>query len=125
MACTILIVDDSKFSRGRIRSALQPMVCTLLEAADGQEALNYVEAHSLDLIITDLLMPHLDGFGLLRGLRDQGVTVPVIVASADVQSSSRRLCEELGVSLFLEKPFAPQNLLSAVQSVLSPALLVS
>jgi CheY-like chemotaxis protein len=124
MPLTILVVDDSKFSRGRILSALQSLGHIMIEAADGQEALNLIEAHAPDLIITDLLMPNVDGFGLLRGLRDRKILLPVLVVSADIQSSSRQMCEELGVLAFLNKPFAPQDLVAKTQAALWGAILV-
>lgn len=115
---TILIVDDSAFSRGRVVAALAPLGCQIVQAADGQEGLAACEAHAPDLIITDLLMPTLDGFGLLRILRERGVQTPVIVISADIQESSQRFCREQGVTTFLNKPFQPQDLASKVQSLL-------
>jgi CheY-like chemotaxis protein len=124
MPFTILVVDDSKFSRGRILAALQSLGHVVVEAADGQEALDLVETLAPDLIITDLLMPNVDGFGLLRGLRDRRIHVPIIVVSADIQSSSRQMCEELGVLAFLNKPFAPLDLVAKTQAALWGAILV-
>jgi CheY-like chemotaxis protein len=97
---TVLVVDDSSFSRGRVIAALKPLVLR---------------------IITDLLMPTLDGFGLLRGLRERGSSTPVIVVSADIQTSSRRMCQELGAAGFLNKPFHAQELSDLVQQLL-PAI---
>lgn len=115
---TILVVDDSRFSRGRVAAALAPLGGHLIEAADGQAGLEAHDAHRPDLIITDLLMPTLDGFGLLRGLRERGSQRPVIVISAEIQHSSRQLCEELGASAFLNKPFQAEDLLSRVRQLL-------
>ena len=122
---TVLVVDDSKFSRGRVLSALQPLGYTLIEAEDGQQGLAAYDAHSPDVIITDLLMPTLDGFGLLRGLKARGVTIPVIVQSADIQASSRTLCEELGVFSFMNKPFQAAEMVAKVQQALHVAVAAS
>lgn len=121
---TILIVDDSAFSRGRVVAALTPLGCRLIEAADGQEGLEACESHQPDLIITDLLMPKLDGFGMLRVLQERGSKVPVIVISADIQESSRRTCLMLGVSSFLNKPFQSQDLSALVESLLRHSAVV-
>lgn len=119
---TILVVDDSKFSRGRALAALANQGYTLQEAVDGQDALDKIAACPPDLIISDLLMPKLDGFGMLRGLRELNSTVPVIVVSADIQATSRALCEELGAAKFLNKPFQPEDLRAAVTQVLPQAV---
>lgn len=115
---TILVVDDSGFSRGRVVAALTSLDCQVVQAVDGQAGLEAFDAHSPDLVITDLLMPELDGFGLLRGLKDRGSLTPVIVISADIQESSRRLCTELGAKSFLNKPFQSQDLLAVVLPLL-------
>ncbi len=116
---TVLIVDDSKFSRGRVIAALEPFGYSLKEAVDGQQALDSLAMFAPDLIVTDLLMPNVDGFGLLRGLRERDLQLPVIVISADIQASSRQICTELGAAAFLNKPFQPQELIAAVQRSLS------
>ena len=116
---TVLIVDDSKFSRGRVIAALEPLGYTLKEAVDGQQALDSLAMFAPDLIITDLLMPNVDGFGLLRGVRERDLQMPVIVISADIQASSRQICTDLGAAAFLNKPFQPQELVATVQRSLS------
>jgi CheY-like chemotaxis protein len=115
---TILVVDDSKFSRGRSLVALANEGYTLREAVDGRDALEQIAAAPPDLIISDLLMPNLDGFGLLRALQERGTAIPVIIVSADIQATSRALCEELGAAKFLNKPFQPDELRNAVTQVL-------
>ncbi len=119
---TILVVDDSKFSRGRSLAALANQGYTLQEAVDGRDALKQIAAAAPDLIISDLLIPNLDGFGMLRSLREQGSTIPVIIVSADIQATSRSLCEELGAARFLNKPFQPEDLRMAVSQVLPQAV---
>jgi CheY-like chemotaxis protein len=116
---TVLIVDDSRFSRGRLRAALEPLPLTLLEASDGVDALEQVALSAPDAIVTDLLMPRMNGLELLRELRSRGVVTPAIVVSADIQKSSRDACAALGVHRFLNKPFADDELQSAVTSALS------
>jgi CheY-like chemotaxis protein len=118
----ILVVDDSKFSRGRVLAALAHQGYTLHEAVDGRDALEKLDSVAPELIISDLLMPNLDGFGLLRGLREQGRAIPVIIVSADIQATSRSLCKELGAADFLNKPFQPEQLQQAVAQVLPQAV---
>ncbi len=121
---TVLVVDDSKFSRGRVLAALTPLGYALIEAEDGQRGLLAYDQHAPDVIVTDLLMPTLDGFGLLRGLQERGAHRPVIVVSADIQATSRSLCEELGAFSFLNKPFQAAELAAKVQQALQAPVLV-
>jgi CheY-like chemotaxis protein len=121
---TILVVDDSHFSRGRVIAAISSFGFRILEAGDGQTGLDVVEQHAPDVVITDLLMPTLDGFGLLRGLRDRGRQIPVIVVTADIQATSRTMCEELGAVAFVNKPFQAQELAALVQQFVPSALTV-
>lgn len=119
---TILVVDDSKFSRGRVLAALANQGYTLQEAVDGRDALEKIAAAPPDVIVSDLLMPNLDGFGLLRALKEQRSTIPIVIVSADIQSTSRALCEELGAAKFLNKPFQPDDLRVAVTEVFPQAV---
>jgi len=111
----VLVVDDSKFNRSRVVSALTAEHIVIAESVDGQDALEKLATFPADVLCMDLLMPRLDGFGLLRALRDQGRNVPVVVLSADIQTSSRELCRELGAVAFLNKPFQPQALRAEIE----------
>lgn len=115
---TILIVDDSKFSRGRVASALAPLGLQLVEADNGARALEYIRQQLPDLLITDLLMPEVDGFGLLTALQHEGLQVPAIVISADIQTTSRARAIELGAIDFINKPFQPSDLLQLASRAL-------
>lgn len=118
---TILIVDDSKFSRGRVASALAPLGHQLVEADNGARALECIRQQLPDLLITDLLMPEVDGFGLLIALQQEGLQVPAIVISADIQTSSRARAIELGAIDFINKPFKPSDLLQLASQALRAA----
>lgn len=114
----ILVIDDSKFSRKIAAVALRRGGHEVIEAEDGQEGLNAVETSDPDCVVCDLLMPHLDGIGFLERLRGGGSSLSVIIASADVQASSRVRCEELGISAFLNKPYQGADLARAVEQAL-------
>lgn len=117
----ILIVDDSKFSRGRVATALAPLGHRLVEANSGIQALERIGEQLPDLIITDLLMPDLDGLGLMSRLKEEGRPVPIIVISADIQATSRAKAAELGARAFLNKPFGADELLTLVSGMLETA----
>jgi CheY-like chemotaxis protein len=115
----VLIVDDSKLSRSMAVRAVASMGHTVWEATDGQHAVETLERQSVDLVITDLLMPVLGGFELIERIRQIRPNLPVVVVSADVQLTSRERGEELGCVAFLRKPVNPQELAEVIQGVLS------
>lgn len=114
----ILVIDDSKFSRKIAAVALRRGGHEVIEAEDGQKGLDAVDALNPDCVICDLLMPNLNGIGFLERLRGGGSSLSVIIASADVQASSRVRCEELGISAFLNKPYQGADLARAVEQAL-------
>lgn len=117
----ILVVDDSKFSRGRLVGTLRSEGFFVAEVDNGSAALKHMDGMCPDLVVTDLLMPELDGFGLLRELHKQKCSIPVIVVSADIQASSQAACREFGARAFLNKPFKPEELVTVVREILAAA----
>lgn len=115
----ILITDDAAFSRRMIRKAVQEGGHEAIEAGNGLECLEMLANNSPDCIISDLLMPEMDGFSLLQALRDQGVKIPVIVLSADIQDSARQQCESLGAFMMLKKPPKAPEIIDALQKALN------
>lgn len=118
---TILVVDDSNVCRGRAVAALDGLGAVVEEADNGATALDRIRQSRPDLLVTDLLMPRLDGLGLLQSLRDECWQVPAIVVSADIQVSSRRKATELGAVAFISKPFDPDRLRLLVLEALGTA----
>lgn len=110
----VLVIDDSGFSRKRVTSAVAEAGHTITEATNGQEGLNLIAAVSFDCVVSDNLMPVMEGVEMLRHLRAAGNNIPVIMCSADIQDSTRDECDELGVSGFIAKPFKPEQLIDAV-----------
>ena len=111
----VLAVDDSQLSRKRFVAApLRDAGFEVLEAENGQKGLEVLSTEQVDCVISDLLMPVMDGFAFIEQLKAQGYTGPIIVASADIQQSSRDRIEALGVGMFLNKPFKAAELVAAV-----------
>jgi PAS domain S-box-containing protein len=118
---TILVVDDHGSNREYLSTLLSNCGHRTLAAADGIESLATALAERPDLIITDILMPAMDGYELVRSLRSNPATagVPVIFYTAKYQEAeSRPLVEAGGVSLFLPKPSDPEVVLAAVDAAL-------
>ena len=116
---TILVVDDSRLSRGILADVLKDAGYDVIEAVDGKQALAVYEARRPDCVVSDLLMPVMGGREFLRRLRESGADVPVIIASADIQQASCSECEALGISGFLNKPVSSQQLVESVSLALS------
>lgn len=111
----VLVVDDSRFSRNLTARILREAGHEVVEAADGERGLEAVREHEPDCVVLDLLMPVLDGPGFLSRLRGEGSSLPVVVASADIQTSSRELCEALGISGFVNKPVSAEVLCPCIE----------
>jgi two-component system chemotaxis response regulator CheY len=118
MMAKILIVDDSGMSRRTLRKILEPLGHQVTEAEDGVSALELYFLDKPDLVFLDLTMKGMYGIDVLNKLREMDSDVRVIVASADIQSSTRSMVEEAGARLFINKPFAVAQVLNAVNSVL-------
>lgn len=115
---SVLVVDDAAFSRRMLRRYVEAEGCQVLEAANGQQALEIVQQHVPDCILTDLLMPDLDGFQLLQALRDQGWTMPIAIITADIQDASRQRGIELGAAKFINKPAKEAEVRQTVRQLL-------
>src|SRR5262249_18633616 len=118
---TILVVDDRPANRAYLISLLGYGGHRLLEACDGVEALERVRAERPDLILSDILMPTMDGYEFVRRLRAdvQGAQIPVIFCTATYQErQARALAEACGVQEVVAKPADPEVILQAVARVL-------
>ncbi len=115
----VLVIDDSKFSRKRVLSAIASEGYEIYQGSDGAEGFEIFQREQPDLVVSDLLMPNVDGIGLLKMIRDSGSQTPVIIVSADIQESSQTICNELGIVSFLNKPFKAEELQAAVSSAIT------
>jgi CheY-like chemotaxis protein len=114
----VLVIDDSKFSRSVTSAVLRAVGHEVEEAANGELGLTAVAGSAPDCVVLDLLMPVLDGPGFLKRLRETGSGLPVVVATADIQATSRRMCLALGANGFVNKPIRPEELSAAVGQAL-------
>jgi signal transduction histidine kinase/FixJ family two-component response regulator len=115
----ILLADDNADMRGYVRRLLARS-CDVQTVADGQEALEAIRAKRPDLILTDVMMPNLDGFGLLRAIRSDAELrdIPVIMLSARAGEESRVEGLDAGADDYLVKPFSARELIARVSSLL-------
>lgn len=116
---TILYVEDSKFLLKTTQNALEKIFGKVLSAQDGQEGLEIYKAnsHKIDLIITDLIMPTLDGASMVKAIRDSGSEVPIIITTGFDDFLERERMIELSIDGFLSKPVDMFKLLKSVNKI--------
>ncbi|MCC6397542.1 MAG: response regulator [Bacteroidetes bacterium] len=121
MGKVILAVDDSSTVRKFVSVALSMQGFTVLTACDGMDALEKLPGAQVDLVITDLNMPNMDGFELIRSLREnpQYRDLPVIILSSLSDSGSKERGFELGVGSYLVKPFSLEKIQYEVSKYVS------
>lgn len=115
MKKTILIADDEKEIRDLVKLYLENEGYTIVEAADGQQALDLLQSTKVDLCLLDIMMPKVDGYHVLQGLRKFS-NMPVIVLSAKDADSEKILGLNLGADDYIAKPFNPLELVARVGS---------
>ena len=115
----ILLVDDVPAVRLSIRAALEAAGYQTLEASDGEEALTLLGSETVDLIVTDLWMPNLDGVELLKRLRARNAAIKVIAISGGGTRKpidvSAALAQTWGADAVLYKPFDNDDLINEVR----------
>jgi DNA-binding response OmpR family regulator len=117
----ILVVDDEFSIAELIRLYLTEAGYEVVTAATGRLALEAVAARRPDLVLLDLMLPDIDGFGVCEILRSSKTTanIPIIITSVWRSAGSRRLGQELGALDYLTKPFRPDQLIDRVKGTLA------
>jgi DNA-binding response OmpR family regulator len=114
---TILVVDDEPSIGEVVSLYLRRAGYQVTVARDGRTALEALEAHPPDLVVLDLMLPHVDGLEITRRLRAEGDT-PIIMLTARGEETDRILGLEMGADDYVVKPFSPRELVSRVKAVL-------
>ena len=117
---TVLLVEDEEQLRRVMKDLLQREGYTVAEARDGIQALDEVDRHAPDVIILDLNLPGLDGYGVLAQLRSRPSTreIPVMVLTAKGDEDNEVRVFELGADDFVTKPFRARSLTARLEAVL-------
>ena len=119
MSLSVFAVDDSRTMRDMIRLTLVQagFECNLAE--DGQHGLEVLEGLSPDVIITDINMPRLDGFGFIDAVRGQQATkaIPILVLTTESSAELKSRAREAGATGWIVKPFDPEKLVRAINKV--------
>jgi len=120
-AAVVLIVDDEPAIRNLVRTNLEHVGLRVVEAADGVAGLEAVQTENPDLVILDVMMPLIDGFEMLKRLRQdtRTNTLPVIMLTAKARDADIFHGWLTGADSYLTKPFSPLELISLVKRVLA------
>ncbi len=119
MSKTILTVDDSPSMRMLLRASLVNAGYAVVEAEDGRDALDWLAENEPALVITDITMPNLDGFGLITALRAQPRLreIPVLVLTTECEPDKKAKARAAGATGWIVKPFDPEKLTAALRRV--------
>jgi len=122
MGKTILIVDDSESIREVVNFTLENAGHIVLVAIDGKDAMKYLDGRDIDLIITDLHMPVMNGIDLIKEVRAHSNLnyrrVPILFLTTESQAAKKMEAKNAGATGWIVKPFVPQKLLAAIGKVI-------
>ena len=119
MTKTVLTVDDSRTMRDMLLMALEDAGYTVIQAVDGVDGLETLAAKGADVVITDINMPRMDGFGFIEGMRadPNHRTTPVLVLTTESDAEKKARARAAGATGWIVKPFDPAKLVDAVRRV--------
>lgn len=115
---TILIAEDDPSIRAALERALKQQKYQVVSAKDGAEALEMIVKHTPELILLDIMMPHMSGLAICKHLREQGDSTPILIITARHEISERVEGLDAGADDYLPKPFSRDELLARVRALL-------
>lgn len=120
MQQTILIVDDSASIRELVKMTLEQSGYQVLVGTDGQDALKFLDGRIVNLILTDLHMPNLDGISFIKEVRkrENYKFIPILFLTTESQVDKKQEAKAAGATGWLVKPFVQEKLLAAVRKVM-------
>ncbi len=120
MSKVIMTADDSTSIRQMVSFTLKQAGYEVLEAVDGQDAVDKLAGASIDMLITDLNMPNMDGFELIKQVRAmaQFKFIPIIMLTTESQADMKQKGKAAGATGWIVKPFKPEQLLAVIKKVL-------
>jgi two-component system chemotaxis response regulator CheY len=120
MAKTILVVDDSESIREIVSFTLENEGFRVLVGKDGKDALKYLDEGPIDLILTDLHMPEMNGIEFIKSVRNNSEykTTPILFLTTESQTAKKMEAREAGATGWIIKPFVPAKLLEAINKVM-------
>jgi two-component system, chemotaxis family, chemotaxis protein CheY len=121
MSKTILTVDDSRTMRDMLMLALTEAGYHVVQAEDGVHGLEVLKSTEPDVIVTDINMPRMDGYGFIKGVRndEQRRTIPILVLTTESDAEKKDRARRAGATGWIVKPFDPVKLVDAIRRVAS------
>jgi two-component system chemotaxis response regulator CheY len=122
MPKTILVVDDSSSLRIAVRIALTGAGYDVVEAEDGKQALTKLDGRKYHLVISDVNMPNLDGYGFVQAMKQLPAYkyTPVVMLTTEDSGEKKERGREVGAKAWIVKPFLPPQLLTVVSKLVMP-----
>ena len=119
MAKRILTIDDSKTIRDMLMLILAEAGFDVLQAVDGQDGLDMLGKEQVDVVITDINMPRMDGYEVIRQMRSNSAhkTTPILVLTTESEADKRNLARVAGATGWMVKPFDPDRLIATINKV--------
>ncbi len=123
MSSEVLLVEDEKNIILGVRTCLDAVGYRVHVVEDGEQALKYLETRKPDLVLLDLMLPKVDGFEVLKTIKQDDSTkeIPVIVLTAKVSREDQKKAQDLGADCYMTKPFRPQELWDKIKDFLPGA----
>jgi two-component system chemotaxis response regulator CheY len=120
MVKTILIVDDAVSIRGLASMTLENSGYRVIEAHDGKDALEKLSREKVNMIITDLNMPNMDGIEFINHLKanSQYKFIPVVVLTKETEPGKKQQAQAAGAKAWIPKPFKPKTILGVVKKII-------
>jgi two-component system chemotaxis response regulator CheY len=118
MSAKILVVDDSGLARRLIRKLLEELGYQAEDVPDGEQALERCVLERFDAVVLDLLMHGMYGVEVLQKLKELNPALPVVIATADIQRTTREQVKELGAAAMINKPVTKEQLEEVLRIVL-------
>ncbi|MCB9500439.1 MAG: response regulator [Deferribacteres bacterium] len=120
MSKTIMTVDDSASIRQMVAFSLKQAGYNVIEAVDGADALNQLATKSIDMLVTDLNMPNVNGVELIRQVRKMAAYrfIPIIMLTTESQETKKSEGKAAGATAWVIKPFRPEQLVAIANKVL-------
>jgi len=120
MAKTILIVDDARSMRGLVAMTLKSAGYDVVEACDGQEAVEKIGGQKINMVISDLNMPRMDGIALIKALKadPRYKFLPVVMLTTESEEEKKREGQMAGAKAWIVKPFKPETVVKVVQKII-------
>jgi two-component system chemotaxis response regulator CheY len=122
MSKTVLVVDDSASIRQVVSIALKGAGYEVVDACDGLDALKKLDQQRVNLVISDVNMPNMDGISLLKSLKTRSDTkfTPVIMLTTESEAAKKQQGRDAGAKAWVVKPFQPAQMLAAVAKLMAP-----